>query len=48
MCQGAAGRLLNRSDDCQVRKVASLLAQALSVSVFSVSEQITERKAAEN
>jgi hypothetical protein len=39
---------LNRSESRQVQKATSLLAQALSVSVFSVSEQITERKAAEN
>lgn len=30
MCQGAAERLLNSSEHCQVRKVASLLARALT------------------
>ncbi len=29
MHQGTMGRLLNRSEGCQVRKIASLLAEAL-------------------
>jgi hypothetical protein len=33
MCQGVAEELSNRSEHCQVRKVASLLAQALILTV---------------
>jgi hypothetical protein len=44
MCQEEAEELSNGSEHCQVRKVAGLLAQALSCLALLTSENASPRK----